>query len=356
MKKTILLLILSVFYLNFLAQQNLKNNNAISNFEFQQKYNYINSKKNEQAKLTLSIKVAKTNYLSSNQVKTIAELFNNDFSRLKFVKNAYKNTVDKNNFYDVYDSFIYFSSVFRLHDYIKGVANSNDKPNDIFFPNYNYPVSNNYYGKKACNLNLNAETFYKKALQIKKQNNETSKIRTAQIIIKSYCISCSQLMKFASLLNSEPNRLSLIKSSYSNVYDLENYNYTIQVLKKTLFKNDLTNFINANLRNNNGNNNGNPAKCEVSKTEFNNILTKIKKQSFSNAKKNLTKQILKSKKCFKTTQIIEIIKTFSFSDVKLEMAKFAYDYTTDKDNYFIVADALTYDFDKQELLKYLKTK
>jgi len=356
MKKTIFILLVSFFYINSEAQFTKKCTTAISNFEFQQKYNYISAKNNEQAKLVLAKKIAVANCLSSNQVKRIAELFSNDFSRLDFVKIAYKNTVDKNNFYEVYNSFIYFSSVFRLHDYIKGTSSNNNKPKNIVFPVYNYPSSDNYLGKKACNLNLNSKTFYQKALEIKNQYNEQSKMRTAQIIISSSCISCTQLMKFTSLLKNETNKLSLLKSAYTNVYDLNNYKYTLQLLKTPLLKKDLTKFINSNLGTDNGNNDDNTTKCKVSEADFKNIVAKIKQQSFSNTKKNLTKQILKSKKCFKTTQIIEIIKLFSFSNVKLEMAKFAYDYTTDKDNYFMVADVLAYDFDKQELLNYIKTK
>jgi len=355
MKKGIIILLLSVFYINIYSQYTKKCNTAISNFEFQQKYNYINAKSSQQGKLVSAKKIALANCLSSTQVKKIAELFSDDFSRLDFVKKAYKNTVDKNNFYEVYNSFIYFSSVFRLHDYIKGVAdNNNGQVGNINFPMYNYPSSDNYYGKKACNLNLNSETFYIKAIEINKQYNEASKMIKAQIITNSYCISCTQLMKFTSLLSSETNRLNILKSAYSHVYDLNNYNYTLQLLKNQKLKNDLTKFINSNLGNGNGN--GSQTECKVSKSEFVNIKAQIKKQSFSNTKMNLTKQILISKKCFRTNQIIEIVNLFTFPKEKLKIAKFAYDYTKDKDNYFKVTNALSYEFDKQELLNYIKKR
>ena len=355
MKRTILILLLSTLYINSQAQQTRKCNTAISNFEFQQKYNYINAKKNGQAKLVLAKKIALANCLSSNQVKKIAELFNDDFSRLDFAKKAYTNTVDKNNFYEVYNTFIYFSSVFRLHDYIGGVAdNNNVQDENISYPKYNYPNSNNYYGKKACNLNLNAKAFYQKVLEIKNQYNEASKMRAAQIITKSFCISCAQLMKFASLLSSETNRLNILKSAYTNVYDLDNYKSTLQLLKNPLFKNDLTNFINSNSGNGNGNNS--QTGCKVTENDFTDIKARIKKQSFSNTKMNLAKQILKAKKCFKTTQIIEILNLFSFSNEKLSIAKFAYDYVLDKDNYYKITDAFTYNSDKQKILEFIKTK
>ncbi|MBN1250732.1 MAG: DUF4476 domain-containing protein [Bacteroidales bacterium] len=354
MKKTLIIL-LSIIYINSQAQSVNECKTAISNFEFQQKFNFINSRKND--KLIVAKKIAITNCLSTVQVIKIAELFEEDLTKLDFVQSAYKNTIDKENFYDVYNSFIYFSTVFRLHDYIKAVDLKSDNililpEKELTFPEYDYPLSNKYNGKMACILNLKDEAFYQEALKISKLNAEAEKMKEAQNITNKYCMSCEQLMKFASLLSSETNRLSLLKSSYPHIYDLDNYSYTLQLLKNPIFKGDLTKFINSN----NGSAISTKPACSVSDNEFNNIQSQIKKQSFSNTKKNLAKQLIKSKKCFKTVQIIEIIKLFDFSNLKLELAKYAYDYTTDKENYSKVADVLSFEFDKKELLDYIKTK
>ena len=105
-------------------------------------------------------------------------------------------------------------------------------------------------------------------------------MKNAQIVTNTYCISCAQLMKFASLLNSETNRLSLFKSAYPHVFDLDNYKSTLQLLKNPLFKNDLQKFISANSGNNSGS--GSNTECSVSDNEFTGIKVQIKKQSFSN--------------------------------------------------------------------------
>ena len=57
-----------------------------------------------------------------------------------------------------------------------------------------------------------------------------------------------------------------------------------------------------------------------------------------------------------TYQIKQIIQLFSFSKVKLELAKYAYDYTTDKNNYYKVADVLSFEYDKRELINYINNK
>jgi hypothetical protein len=40
----------------------------------------------------------------------------------------------------------------------------------------------------------------------------------------------------------------------------------------------------------------------------------------------------------------------------MEIAKFAYDYTTDKENYVKIADSFTFSNDKDEFLRFLKSK
>ena len=56
--------------------------------------------------------------VSSAQVKRMALTITNEDSRVEFVVEAYRFTVDPENFYDVYDAFQTFSKVFRLHDRI----------------------------------------------------------------------------------------------------------------------------------------------------------------------------------------------------------------------------------------------
>ena len=70
----------------------------------------------------------------------------------------------------------------------------------------------------------------------------------------------------------------------------------------------------------------------------------------------LAKQIIKVKKCFTTDQIIEILRLFTYDSSKIELAKYAYDFVTDKDNYYKTANELKYEFDKQSLLEYYKNK
>ncbi len=57
--------------------------------------------------------------LSSVQVLGIIKVFSNENSKITFAKYAYSRTVDKHNYYKVYDGFSFSSSKKEMSDYIK---------------------------------------------------------------------------------------------------------------------------------------------------------------------------------------------------------------------------------------------
>ncbi len=354
--KKILIILFSIIIFSAQAQTLKKCYTPISNYQFQQKYNTIVAQKYEAQKLSSAKNIAKGNCLSSAQVKQIAALFENDYNRLEFAEIAYLSTTDKSNFYEVYDSFAYFSTVFRLHDYIKGL-DGETKPNDddngpvkINFPNYNYPRYSDYIGTTSCNSVVSENTFLTQAKSMAYAKSESSKLALGKNMVKYYCLSTAQIMKITSLLAVESNRLVLAKIAYNRVYDKGNYQYITQLFKYELNRADILKYINykpdGDIQ----------TECKVSDKDMTTIKAEIKKQSFSNTRMTLAKQIIKVKKCFTTNQIIEILKLFSYDSSKIELAKYGYDYVTDKDNYYKTASILRYDFDRQSLLEYIKNK
>lgn len=114
--------------------------------QFQQRYQQIKNRTTDPSKLQLSNQLIKSYCFSSEQIKEIALLFDDDNYRLQFARAAYNNTTDKDNFYEVYDAFIYYSNVFRLHDFVSNktteISFAGNNLNDIGhtnFPDYNYP-------------------------------------------------------------------------------------------------------------------------------------------------------------------------------------------------------------------------
>lgn len=85
------------------------------------------------------------------------------------------------------------------------------------------------------------------------------------------------------------------------------------------------------------------------------LTNSITKQSFEEEKYKVAKQAV-SASCVSAGQVKKIMSLFSFEETKLNFAKFAYDYTTDKANYFKINDAFTYSSSVDDLNNYLNSK
>lgn len=81
----------------------------------------------------------------------------------------------------------------------------------------------------------------------------------------------------------------------------------------------------------------------------------IASKSFSDTKMQLAKQIMRTN-CMTTFQVLELIELLSFESEKLELAKYAYDYTYDRGNYYKINDAFGFESSVRELEKYLQQK
>lgn len=97
--------------------------------------------------------------------------------------------------------------------------------------------------------------------------------------------------------------------------------------------------------------------CEppVNKKRFRSMLAAIEKQSFASSKKRIAKQIINSN-CILTDNLIQIINLFNFESDKLAMAKFAYDYTYDIENYYKINNVFDFESTIEELDKYIRGK
>jgi len=81
----------------------------------------------------------------------------------------------------------------------------------------------------------------------------------------------------------------------------------------------------------------------------------LQRENFEDARVKTAKQAI-AQNFFTAEQVKELIGYFKFEANRLEMAKYLYDYTNDKKNYFIVSNALTSSLSKEELMRYIETK
>jgi hypothetical protein len=294
------------------------------------------------------------------QVKSLADQFIDDYSRLEFAKAAWHNTVDQENYYFVYDAFAYFSTVFMLHDYVQTMDSRPvdylppyEPPLSLNFPALDYPAFENYRGPSNCNYPIREDDFIRLAAQISANNAEQNRLLLLSQMAQNNCLSVAQAMKLSSMLQSEPNRLTFFRTALSTIYDLGNLQFGAQMFAHIPNKAAYNEMISrpTPVPQPIG-----PVQCFVSDEEFSQITNSIKKESFNSTKVTLTKQILRSKQCFTTRQVKEIVKLFSFDDSRLEIAKYAWDYTIDRDNYYQVADVFSFSSSKENLMKFLEGK
>jgi hypothetical protein len=334
-------------------------NQPINNFAFQQRKREIQNQGSDAQKLTNTRQFLEGNCLSSLQVKELADLFQDDYSRLEFAKNAYLRTFDRPNFYEVYNSFQYFSTVFILHDYIAEIkmnqGNWNNNPNNnnprgaLNFPNLIYPNHLDYAGARRCENPLNDNDFYRLAWEISNLPNENSKIDKMNALTSQNCMTTGQLMRLATLLANENNRLEFLKRAYNQVYDAGSYSQAVQVFSNQSNQQNLLAFLGIN-----ANNNFNP--CALTAQEFADVRGRISREPFNNSKLNLAKSLIRIKKCFTAQQIKEIVKLFTFGKDQMDVAKFAYEFTTDTTNYYIISDVFTFASDREEFMKFVESK
>jgi Domain of unknown function (DUF4476) len=90
----------------------------------------------------------------------------------------------------------------------------------------------------------------------------------------------------------------------------------------------------------------------MSYKEFEALKARIRQNTFDRKRvetaKTLTKQSVLS-----SNQIVEIVQLITSDNNRLDYAKFAYDYVSDRDNYMIVVESMAFDSSKKELQRYL---
>ena len=79
----------------------------------------------------------------------------------------------------------------------------------------------------------------------------------------------------------------------------------------------------------------------------------ITNESFDSSKLTLAKQVVSSNP-MSANQILGICKLFSFESNKLEFAKYAYGFCVDRNRYYLVNEAFSYDSSKRELNEYIQ--
>jgi hypothetical protein len=103
-------------------------------------------------------------------------------------------------------------------------------------------------------------------------------------------------------------------------------------------------------------NNNQSAGCNpMPASDFKDASNSIRAKTFEDSKITLAKQIIKSN-CLRADQIKEIMAIMEYEDSRLTLAKFAYQYCYDPNNYYKVNDAFEYEMTIEELDEYIEAQ
>lgn len=86
---------------------------------------------------------------------------------------------------------------------------------------------------------------------------------------------------------------------------------------------------------------------------FSQFIQMLKGESFENTRLSLARQTISANQ-FTAVQVKEIMQQFSFDNNRLEIAKFSYKNTIDKNNYFLLNDVFSFSSNKEELARYIQ--
>lgn len=92
---------------------------------------------------------------------------------------------------------------------------------------------------------------------------------------------------------------------------------------------------------------------QMTQQNFDALKSAVKRESFDNTRLSIAKQA-GAANFFSAAQVKELIQILSFDESRLELAKFLYNRTTDKANYFTVNDAFAYSDSKDKLSEYIR--
>lgn len=91
---------------------------AVCDAEFNQILGTLNNINFDSSRLNVAKQIISDKYLTTTQVIQIMNLFSFDSSRLEFAKCAYSRTLDRNRYFQTFNSFTFDSSVNELSNFI----------------------------------------------------------------------------------------------------------------------------------------------------------------------------------------------------------------------------------------------
>jgi hypothetical protein len=201
---------------------------------------------------------------------------------------------------------------------------------------------------------LDERQFQESINSLRRERNDSERLRQARQ--PHHRLSSRQVKEMAKLFADEQVRLEYAMAAYPQVVDPENFYEVYDAFtsfSKVMRLHDRV----RQMREPAPGPGYRPEPAFVGDEEFKDILKGIRNESFDNTRMRIAKQILStSRKPFLASQVKAMLGAFDFDAGRLELAKFAYEYTFDKERYFVVNEAFSFDSAKNDLARYIESK
>lgn len=401
MKRITLWLVVSMI-LSFTLNAQDKKKSPMDQAVFESYLEELQMIKTPAGKMEFAMKVAVEEYFFVGQIQEMALMLPHDNLRYQFALRAFEHAVNPRHYYTVLDAFELKSTAFRFADAVKNYkprylasydgqrqnkkAEEKEKTGDEVQDNIDYPDIDAYNDVNTnCGNPVSDKQFVRVKDTIEQVQTMSDKLNNALVMAEKNCLTTEQIMKLAKMIDDEELRYKLFSGTFDLVYDADNFVHVKQLLesdhyrKKTNellgisqgpapFKTDekkskdtinyvkkIHHMIETLLQplpdsvNHRG-----KSECNVPAREMNEIIAVLMETEMESEQLTEAKKIIKMKSCFSTEQIIRIIKTFEYENSRLNIAKYAYKYCNDQDNYEKINEVFDSPASKDDLKEYIE--
>ncbi|MGQ9864221.1 MAG: DUF4476 domain-containing protein [Bacteroidia bacterium] len=222
---------------------------------------------------------------------------------------------------------------------------------------------------RNCLTPISRESFQNAYQVISSKTFENTKLDALKQITRSNCLLAADIRDLAKLLDFEPSKLDYTKFAYDYCYDVQNYFQVYEVFDFETSIQELNSYIEnrppkyppvttapaAPSSTPGLAPPGMPCTTPMTPPAFKEALATIRKNFAQEARVQMARQILQSN-CLKADQVRDMLKLFYMEKDRLELAKFAYDYCADPQNYHVVNQAFYQSSSVAELSQYIQAR
>jgi hypothetical protein len=159
-------------------------------------------------------------FMTAAQIRDVSAMFDFDSNRIKFLKKAWLNCVDRYNFYRVLETLEFSSSRDKIIKYIMDTPI--DDPRDL------EPIH------KVNNAEMNAIIK-----MLKKEDFDSTREKLAKMIVSGSMLTSRQIADMARTFDFDSNRYEFLLYAYRSSVDPQNYVIAANTLEFSTNRNDL---------------------------------------------------------------------------------------------------------------------